>query len=85
MDLMNQNKLSVDIFGERYALKSNMDEQKVKLLAKMLDDYMRDVAKANHRLPVSKIAVLAALNICDSYLKLEQDYQQLVEMIKEES
>jgi cell division protein ZapA len=31
-----------------------------------------------------KIAVLAALNIADDFLRLEQDYQQLMQMLKEE-
>lgn len=81
---MNNNKVTVQIFGETYALKGDIETEKVRALAKMLDDQMKMVAKGNHRLPPAKVAVLAALNICNEYKKLEKDYKQLLEEIKNE-
>lgn len=81
---MNNNKITVEIFGEIYALKGDMEKEKVKALAKMLDEQMRAVAKGNNRLPAAKVAVLAALNVCHEYKKLEKDYKQLLDMIKNE-
>jgi cell division protein ZapA len=80
----NKNKVTVEIFGETYALKGDMDVEYVKKLAKMVDVQMRAIAKSNHRLPIAKIAVLAALNLSDEYLKLEKDYKQLIDMFKDE-
>lgn len=45
---------------------------------------MKMVARANPLLAPTKIAVLAALNITDEYLKLQEDYQQLLDMLKNE-
>jgi len=45
---------------------------------------MKKTAKANLRLSPTKIAVLTALNIADDLLRLEQDYLELIELIKED-
>lgn len=81
---MIKNKVTVEIFGETYALKGDMDARQVKLLARMVDDEMRSVAKGNNRLPTAKVAVLAALNLANEYVKLETDYKQLLDMLKNE-
>lgn len=80
----NKCKVTVEIFGETYALKGDGESERVKRVAAMLDQRMKLIARANSRLSPAKIAVLAALNIADDFLRLEQDYQQLVQMLKEE-
>jgi len=79
-----KNRVTVEIFGETYALKGDIEPERVVKLAALVDKNMKIVAKANLRLSPAKIAVLAALNIADEYLRLEQDYNQLIEMLKEE-
>lgn len=81
---MEKNKVTVEIFGEKYALRGDMDTERVKLLAKMVDEEMRAVAKGNHRLPPAKVAVLAALNLANEYLKIQDDYQQVLDLLKNE-
>lgn len=80
-----KNKMTVQIFGESYALKADVDVAAVKAFAEMVDAQMRRIAQTNPRLPVSKLAVLAALNIAGDYKKLEEDYKQLVDMLKSEA
>ncbi len=77
-------KVTVEIFGETYALKSDGESERVVQVAAMLDQRMKIIARSNSRLSPAKIAVLAALNIADEFLRLERDYQQLVQMVKEE-
>lgn len=84
MIFMNTNKVTVEIFGETHALKGDMDSERVKRLAKIVDAEMRDIAQGNGRLPTAKIAILAAMNLADEYLKLEADYRQLLAMVKNE-
>ncbi len=81
---MSKNKVKVQIFGESYALKGDLETERVKNLALYLDEQMKMVARANPLLAPTKIAVLAALNITDEYLKLQEDYQQLLDMLKNE-
>jgi cell division protein ZapA len=81
---MDKNKVTVEIFGETYALKGDMDPERVKRLARIVDEQMKKVAKGNHRLPAARVAVLTAMNFCDDYLKLEADYQDLLGILKDE-
>lgn len=80
----DKHKVTVEIFGEIYNLKGDLEPEKVKKLAGFLDLRMRRIAQANSRLSADKIAVLAALNIADEYLRLEQDYRQMLSMLKED-
>jgi cell division protein ZapA len=79
-----KNKVTVEIYGENYALKGNVEPERIMRLAAMLDERMKKTARANLRLSPTKIAVLTALNIADELLRLEQDYQELIKLIKDD-
>lgn len=78
-----KNKITVEVYGESYALKGNLEEERVKMIAALVDEKMREIAKTNPRLSPTKVAVLAAINIAEDYLRLESDYNQLVQMVRE--
>lgn len=78
------NKVTVHILGEAYAIKGEADEHKIKEIADMLNQHMHSIARANPQLSSAKIAVLAGLNIAEEYIRLAEDYRQLLEMINEE-
>ena len=80
----DKHRVTVEIFGEVYNLKGDLEPEKVKKLADFLDQRMRRIAQANSRLSAGKIAVLAALNIADEYLRLEADYRQMLDMLKDD-
>ncbi len=77
-------KVTVEIFGDTYTLKSDSHPDKVVQIATFLNERMKKIANANSRLSPAKVAVLAALNITEEYLRLEQDYRQLIQMVKEQ-
>lgn len=79
-----KNKITVEIYGETYPVKGTDDFSKVLKTAKFLDERMKSTAKANPHLSPLRVAILTALNITDNYLSLEKDYQQLIQLIKEE-
>lgn len=79
----SKNKVTVEIYGELYALKGDIKPERVMQLAELVDKRMKLIARSNSQLSALKIAVLAALHITDEYSRLEQDYQQLMEMLKE--
>ena len=81
---MNEHKVKVKIFGESYELKGDLEAKRVQKLADFLDAQMRLIAKANPLLAPTKIAVLAALNITDEYMKLQEDYKDMLEILKNE-
>lgn len=53
----------VNIFGQAYSLRADMDEQRVTRIAEMVDGKMREVAAASPSASAVQIAVLAALDI----------------------
>jgi cell division protein ZapA len=79
-----KRKLTIEIMGETYALKGDIDLEQTQRLGVYLDTRMRKIAQANPQLSLAKIAVLAALNITDEYLKLERDYKQLIEIVQDQ-
>lgn len=79
-----KNKVSVEVFGEFYSLKGDSQVDRIIKVAALVDERMKRIAKQNSRLSPAKVAVLAALNIAEELLELENDYQQLVDMLKEE-
>ncbi len=80
---MKKNKVTVEIYGESYAVKGDAEIEQIERVAALIDERMRRTARSNPRLSTTKIAVLTALNIADEFLRLEQDYRQLVQMLKE--
>ena len=79
-----KNKVTVEIFGSSYALRGSSNQEKITSLAVMINDRMKKTAKENPRLSDLKIAVLVALNIAEEHMLLKEDYDTLMEMIKEE-
>lgn len=79
-----KHKVTVEVFGETYCLKSDIELEKVMAVAAEVDAQMKKIAQKNLRLSPAKIAVLAALNITEAYLELERNYKQLIRMVEEE-
>lgn len=76
------SKTQVEIFGEDYPIRSAGDIAMIRQAAAMVDDRMKQVSQGNPRLSAAKIAVLAAMNIAGEYLRLEQDYQRIVKLVR---
>jgi len=76
-----KHKITVEIYGESYPLKGDAEPERIRQIAALLDERMKEAARANPRLSGAKIAILAALNIAEDYLRLESDYQHLRKML----
>lgn len=57
----------------------------MRMVAGYVDDRMNEIAKGNHRLDTAKIAVLTAVNIADEYIRLQQEYQELLRLLQEDA
>jgi cell division protein ZapA len=60
----------VEIFGQTYSVRG-ADEAYVKQLGRLVDEKMQDIAKSSGAVDSVRVAVLAALNIADEYLRLK--------------
>ena len=77
-------KVTVEVFGENYSLKSDIELDQVVKVAALVDERMKKIAKANLCLSPNRVAVLAALTIAEELLQLEYSYKQLIKMVEEE-
>ncbi|HWR38849.1 MAG TPA: cell division protein ZapA, partial [Patescibacteria group bacterium] len=79
-----KSKVTVEIMGEVCTLKGDIEVERIVRVAAMVDERMQKIARGNSRLSPTKVAVLMALNLADEYLRLEQDYLELIDLVKEE-
>ncbi|MBP2655498.1 MAG: zapA [Firmicutes bacterium] len=77
-----KNKVMVEIFGESCSIKGEGEPARMMEVAALVDSRMRQTAQGNPRLSSAKVAVLAALNIADEFLRLKDDYRELVELLE---
>ncbi len=64
----------VQIFGSEYRIKSDVDGERIKKIARIVDERMREVHKQFPTPSTTKIAVLAFLNFVEEYLgKIEEN------------
>jgi cell division protein ZapA len=78
---MNQQEIRVtrvDIFGQEYSLRGQASEEHMRLVAALVDEKMQEIAQANPRFDSAKLAVLSAVNIADEYVRLVQEYNDLL-------
>lgn len=76
------NKCTIEIFGEKYPIKTDLQPEYLNELSTMVDKNMRNIAKKTHCFSGNKIGVLAALQIAEEYLKLKKDYDELLNLMK---
>jgi cell division protein ZapA (FtsZ GTPase activity inhibitor) len=86
---MEKNRADVVICGANYVLSSDKSEERIKEIAKMVDEELRATSKALNVNPNYKAAVLTALNIAeklmdntDMTLKLQTENYQLDNDVK---
>ncbi len=77
-------KSSVKLLGQTYHIKGDVDQERLALVAAMLDQRMKDVAQKNFRFSPEMVAIITALNIADEFIRLQEDYRQLMQMIKDD-
>ncbi|OEH91888.1 cell division protein ZapA [Bacillus solimangrovi] len=74
----------VEIHGQQYTIVGDEDSSRVRMVASFVDSKMKEIHEMNSFLDTNKLAVLTAVNIVHDYLKLQNDYEQLVRKIEQE-
>ncbi len=64
--------VDVEIYGQKYTLLGEADDQYVRRLAKYVDEHMKSVANGLKTATPSKLAVLAAINIAHQLFQAER-------------
>lgn len=68
-----QQSVRVEIFGEDYLIRTDMDEEYTRRCAEFVDEAIRDAHLDLHVSEPHKAAVLAALQITDRYFRLREE------------
>ena len=82
--MSNRNRLSVEIYGQQYHIVGDESVGYMRQVASHVDDVMRQVASNNSRLDTTRLAVLSAVNIANDFLKLKQEYDEILHLIEDE-
>lgn len=76
-------RVTVEIGQEKYVLKTDMSDERLDRLTKMVNSRLEQVATGKIHIPASRSAVLVALQLADDYIKLEEDHQLLLQLVAE--
>jgi cell division protein ZapA len=68
--------IEVEICGQRYSVKGDADEAYVKRLAGYVEEQMKMLAQGMKTATMSKLAVLAAINIAHQLFQAQQSHEQ---------
>jgi cell division protein ZapA len=61
--------IEVEIFGQRFTVTSEDEEEYVKKIASHVDQKMRQIAEATKTAVPLRVAIMAAMSIADAYYK----------------
>ncbi|OGF66020.1 MAG: hypothetical protein A2Y62_06120 [Candidatus Fischerbacteria bacterium RBG_13_37_8] len=75
----------VEIYGQYYQIKGEMDEEYIDELAIYVDKKMRMIADQTPRLDSMKLAVLTSLNIADELFRLRDTLNDRVQKINKKA
>ena len=77
--------VKVQIFGQMYAIRGDLDEAYVQKLAAYVDEKMRAIADATATVDTQKLAVLAALAIADELHNTQNERGDHEELLREQA
>jgi cell division protein ZapA len=75
----------VQIFGQTYSIRGELEEKYVQKLAKYVDEKMHAIAEATATVDTQKVAVLAALAIADELHGMQQERSDHEELLREQA
>lgn len=79
------NYSEVEIYGERFTLKSNLEESHLKAVASYVDKKINDIKTATGVVSTSRVAILAALNIAEELFQLKEQKENIENIVSDKS
>ena len=77
--------VKVEIFGQMYAIRGDLDEAYVHKLAAFVDEKMHTIAAGGATVDTQKVAVLAALAIADELHSMQRDRGDHEQLMREQA
>jgi len=79
------NSIKVQIFGQTYTIRGDLDERYVQKLAAYVDEKMSAIADVTATVDTQKVAVLAALAIADELHTIRKDRTDQEDLLREQA
>lgn len=79
------NYSEVEIYGERYTIKSDLGEDHLKNVAAYVDQKINEIKTATGVISTSRVAILAALNIAEELFQLKEQKENMENLVSEKS
>lgn len=76
-------RVTITVGGESYTIRGDSEPERVQKVAAIFDERLRQTERSYPSLSPAKTAVLTGLNMTDEYLRLQEDYQQLLALVKQ--
>src|SRR5690554_2337066 len=70
-----KTRISVDIYGMQYTIAGHSSSIHMRRVAEHVDEQMNRIGKVFPKLDVPRVAVLAAVNIADGFLKQRDELE----------
>ncbi len=77
--------VKVQIFGQTYSIRGELDEAYMQELARYVDEKMQAIADMTKTVDTQKVAVLAALAIADELRSIQRDRGEHEELLREQA
>jgi cell division protein ZapA len=77
--------VKVQIFGQTYTIRGELDEHYVQKLAAYVDEKMSAIADVTTTVDTQKVAVLAALAIADELHTIRKDRVEQEDLLREQA
>lgn len=72
------------IHNRTYTIVGDEPKEHVELIANLVDKKMQEIYASNKHLDSTKLAVLTAINTMNDYVKLKEEFDELLRLIEEE-
>lgn len=83
MGKVDNNRVTVRIYGEDHVLKGNSSPEHMTRIANYVDKQMTAIADNNPKLSSTKVAIMTSLILADQYHKLKEECNELYGMLVE--
>ncbi len=70
------NKCEVEIFGQKYVLRSDSDDNYTRQLAEFVDKKMTELSANAKGVELSKLAIFTAVNIAHELVQLKKEHKE---------
>lgn len=80
-----KKRYEIKILGQEIAVVSDADEEQVAAIVRFVNERMEEIMRSMEGLRALDVAILAALNISEEFLKLKEVNRELCEQLENRS